>query len=120
MNAGSKFSAPGIISLSGIIIADKIFSSSIIPSIESKYFLKNFTFFLLWIFLAELFKYFFGISFLSLTLKKQGFKVKSYVLREKNKITFKSFLPDSRTISANNSSIYEYIGIIYYFIRGYI
>jgi len=56
----------------------------------------------------------------SLALKKQGFRVKSYIMKKKNRITFHSFLPDSRTISLNNASIYEYIGIIYYFIRGYI
>ena len=56
----------------------------------------------------------------SLTLKKQGFKVRSYILKDKNKISFYSFLPDSRTISLNNISIYEYVGIIFYFLKGYI
>ena len=57
---------------------------------------------------------------MSLSLKKQGFKVKKYIVEENSKISFKSFLPDSRTISTNNASIYEYIGIIFYFLKRYI
>jgi len=57
---------------------------------------------------------------MALSLKKQGFKVKSYILKKQNMVTYKSFLPDSRTVSLNNLSIYEYIGIIFYFIKRYI
>ena len=56
----------------------------------------------------------------SLSLEKQGFTVKKYLLERKNIITFKSFLPDARTVSVNNRSIYEYIGILFYFLKGYI
>ena len=57
---------------------------------------------------------------MALSLKKQGFKVKKYIYESKKLFNFRVFLPDARTISANNTSMYEYIGIIYYFFKGYI
>ena len=57
---------------------------------------------------------------MSLALEKKGFKVKKYIFNNKYIINFNSFLPDARTININNASLYEYIGIIFYFLKGYI
>jgi len=55
-----------------------------------------------------------------LLLNKQKIMVKRYFFKQNNKISFKDFIPSSKTISTNNASLYEYIGIIYYFFKGYI
>tara|TARA_B100000686_G_scaffold149590_1_gene156873 strand:- start:39412 stop:40131 length:720 start_codon:yes stop_codon:yes gene_type:complete len=57
---------------------------------------------------------------MSLALEKKGFKVKKYIIQNQYIINFNSFLPDARTININNASLYEYIGIIFYFLKGYI
>ena len=63
---------PGIISLSGVIIADNRLSSSSNLFEFSIYFLKNLTFFLFLILLADEFRYFFGIFIFNLIFVKQG------------------------------------------------
>ena len=72
MYAGESVSAPGIISLSGIIMAAIKLLFIFRFSLFLIYFFKNFTRFLFLIFLADEFKYFFGILSLSSILKKQG------------------------------------------------
>ena len=72
MYAGDKVFAPGIISLSGIIIAAFKLLIFFNFSLSEIYFFKYFTFFLFVIFLADEFKYLEGILFLRLIFKKHG------------------------------------------------
>ena len=70
--AGDNVSEPGIISLSGIIIAANKLSFRFKLSASSIYFFRKLNRFLFLIFLADEFKYFFGIFSFSFILKKQG------------------------------------------------
>ena len=80
MYAGDKVSAPGMMSLSGIIIA--AFKFPFISKLSESliYFFKNATFLLFFIFRADEFKYFFGILFLSSTKKTWLVSFPSYCL----------------------------------------
>ena len=72
MKAGENVSEPGIMSLSGIIIATKSFVFKFNSSKLEIYFLKKSNFFLFFRFLADEFKYFLGILSVNSILKKHG------------------------------------------------
>ena len=57
----------------------------------------------------------YNVKILALDIQKPIKKILQH-----KKITYRYFIPSSRTIASNNASLYEYLGIIYYFFKGYI
>jgi uncharacterized SAM-binding protein YcdF (DUF218 family) len=57
---------------------------------------------------------------MSLLLSTHGFSVVSYNKHFNKDINIYSFLPDIRTVSSNNASLYEYFAIINYIYKKYI
>jgi len=56
----------------------------------------------------------------ALTFRSQNYKIKVYNYSSSNRLNFKKFIPNSKSFILFNNSLYEYYGIIKYFLLGYI
>ena len=56
----------------------------------------------------------------ALTFKSQNYNIKIYNYSTFDKLNFYKFIPNSKSISSFNNTLYEYLGIIKYIIKGHI
>lgn len=54
------------------------------------------------------------------TFKTQNYKIKLYEYSSFNKLSFKNFIPNSKSFTSLNNIMYEYFGIIKYIFSGHI